>query len=267
MLQQTQVSRVRARGTTPSSPAFPPSRRAPRHRRRRRRRVDGSRLQPPGGATCTPRRGCRRPSTAGPSRRVDASSPALPGVGAYTARAVLAFAFERDVAVVDTNVARVLARSAGRRLTRAETQRAADAAVPAGQAWAWNQAMLDVGAVCCRPRNPRCEACPLQPACRWSAAGCGDPDPATGSAGVSGRAVEVRRLRSSGSGSARGRAAPRAGARRSGAVMGWPGQPDRAGRVAATLVADGLATLAGTAYAHALRPATVPWASPVHVAA
>ncbi len=49
----------------------------------------------------------------GPRRRCSA----LPGIGPYTARAVLAFAFERDVAVVDTNIARVLARTAGNRLT------------------------------------------------------------------------------------------------------------------------------------------------------
>ena len=51
---------------------------------------------------------------------------ALPGVGPYT-RAVLAFAFERDVAVVETNIARVLARTAGRRLTARSVQAAADA--------------------------------------------------------------------------------------------------------------------------------------------
>ena len=56
---------------------------------------------------------------------------ALPGVGPYTARAVLAFAFERDVAVVDTNIARVLARVAGERLTLRRVQAAGDALVPA----------------------------------------------------------------------------------------------------------------------------------------
>ena len=55
---------------------------------------------------------------------------ALPGVGPYTARAVLAFAFERDVAVVETNIARVLARTAGRRLTARSVQAAADALLP-----------------------------------------------------------------------------------------------------------------------------------------
>ena len=53
----------------------------------------------------------------------------LPGVGGYTARAVLAFAFEADAAVVDTNIARVLARSAGRRLTPKEVQKDADEAL------------------------------------------------------------------------------------------------------------------------------------------
>ena len=56
---------------------------------------------------------------------------ALPGVGPYTARAVLAFAFERDVAVVDTNIARVLARVHGRRLTPRVVQSLADELVPA----------------------------------------------------------------------------------------------------------------------------------------
>ena len=56
---------------------------------------------------------------------------ALPGVGPYTARAVLAFAFEADVAVVDTNIARVLARLHGRRLTPKQVQAAADELVAA----------------------------------------------------------------------------------------------------------------------------------------
>src|SRR6478672_9630787 len=67
---------------------------------------------------------------------------ALPGVGAYTARAVLVFAFEEDVAVVDTNIARVLARLHGRRLTPRQVQAAADELVPAGDGWVWNQALM-----------------------------------------------------------------------------------------------------------------------------
>jgi len=111
---------------------------------------------------------------------------ALPGVGAYTARAVLAFAYEQDVGVVDTNVARVLARAIGEPLTRARAQAVADAQVPAGLGWLWNQAMIDIGARWCRP-TPDCAACPLATSCRWHRAGCSPPDPAVGSAGVSRR--------------------------------------------------------------------------------
>jgi len=58
---------------------------------------------------------------------------ALPGVGAYTARAVLAFAFEADAAVVDTNIARIYARITGERLTPKRVQAMADAALPRGE--------------------------------------------------------------------------------------------------------------------------------------
>ena len=111
---------------------------------------------------------------------------ALPGVGPYTARAVLAFAFERDVAVVDTNIARILARTAGERLTPKRAQERADEAVPAGQGWVWNQVMMDLGATLCRP-TPTCAPCPLAGSCDWYLAGHPHPDPATGSAGVSGK--------------------------------------------------------------------------------
>jgi len=121
---------------------------------------------------------------------VPASIPellALPGVGPYTARAVLAFAYERDVGVVDTNIARVLARVDGRRLTPSEAQRSADSWVPSGEGWAWNQSMMDLGALYCRPVDPACGGCPLARRCRWRSEGFAGPDPAIGSAGVSGR--------------------------------------------------------------------------------
>ncbi len=108
---------------------------------------------------------------------------ALPGVGQYTARAVLAFAFETDAAVVDTNIARVYARVAGAKLTAKQVQSIADAALPMGEPWAWNQCLMDLGAVLCRPANPACGECPLAAACAWRGNG---PDPAVGSAGVSG---------------------------------------------------------------------------------
>ena len=109
----------------------------------------------------------------------------LPGVGRYTARAVRAFAHERPAAVVDTNVGRVLARAGGRRLTPVQAQRAADGLVPVGRAWAWNQAVLDLGALVCRPAAPGCGRCPLGAVCRWRGGAVEDGDPALGSAQVS----------------------------------------------------------------------------------
>lgn len=106
----------------------------------------------------------------------------LPGVGEYTARAVLVFAFEEQAAVVDTNVARVLARLFGCRFTAKQAQGAADALLPAGDSWEWNQCLMDLGAVLCRPTAVRCDECPVQGRCAWR--GVGD-DPSIGSAGVS----------------------------------------------------------------------------------
>ncbi len=119
----------------------------------------------------------------------------LPGIGPYTARAVVAFAFEGEAAVVDVNVARVLRRLVGRSLRSAETQMLADVLLPRGQSWAWNQALMDLGATVCR-RRPMCELCPVQSACRWHGSG---PDPAE-------PASPIRRVSFEGSGrQARGR--------------------------------------------------------------
>ncbi|MGI8684576.1 MAG: A/G-specific adenine glycosylase [Acidimicrobiales bacterium] len=176
-----------------------------------------------------------------------ASLLALPGVGPYTARAVLAFAFEADVGVVDVNAARVLARTAGHPLRAADVQARADALVPQGCGWVWNQAMLDLGATVCTKRAPRCGDCPVAAWCAWrTAAGvAGEPhraDPAVGSAGTGGR-------QSAFAGSDRQGRGRLVDALRLGpvawdavaAAAGWPGDDERARRVAATLVADGLA--------------------------
>ena len=89
----------------------------------------------------------------------------LPGVGPYTAAAVGSFAWDRQVAAVDTNVRRVIERRDGvRRGARALARRAAEL-LPAGRAAAWNQAMMELGATICRPRRPRCDACPLSDGC------------------------------------------------------------------------------------------------------
>lgn len=101
---------------------------------------------------------------------------ALPGVGAYTARAVRCFAFELESAVVDVNIMRVLSRVAGRRLAPSQAQAAADASLVGMPPWAWNQAMIDLGATVCRGRDPRCADCPVSRWCAWHAApGTADP--------------------------------------------------------------------------------------------
>ena len=111
---------------------------------------------------------------------------ALPGVGEYTARAVMVFAYEADIGVVDTNAGRVLSRAvAGRVLTRPEAQALVDAMVPPGQGWLFGQSLLDLGALVCAGGDPACHRCPVRRRCRWAAAGQSHPDPARGSAGVS----------------------------------------------------------------------------------
>lgn len=110
----------------------------------------------------------------------------MPGIGDYTARAVLAFAFGADVAVVDTNVGRVLARVVGERLTPRSVRALADGLVPEGEAWLWNQSLMDLGGTICRSRSPQCNDCPVQSWCVWKGDSSSD-DPAVGSAGVSGR--------------------------------------------------------------------------------
>jgi A/G-specific adenine glycosylase len=168
---------------------------------------------------------------------------ALPGVGPYTARAVLVFAFGHDIGLVDTTAGRVLARLvAGRPLRPNEAQAVADAAVPAGDSWRWGQAVFDLGALVCLKTSPRCDDCPVRTDCAWATAGFPEPDPVVGSAGISG--TQSRFAGSDRQG--RGRLVD---ALRRGpvafddlpAVMGWPDDPDRAARVAATVVADGLA--------------------------
>jgi A/G-specific adenine glycosylase len=93
----------------------------------------------------------------------------LPGVGPYTAAALASFAWDAQVAAVDTNVRRVIERRDGvRRGPRALARRAAEL-LPEGRAAAWNQAMMELGATVCRPRRPACGECPL-----WR--GCAGPD-------------------------------------------------------------------------------------------
>jgi A/G-specific adenine glycosylase len=96
----------------------------------------------------------------------------LPGIGPYTAGAVACFAFEQDVAFVDTNVRRVIDRLffGTCRQTGADVERQiatlAERLVPPGRGWDWNQGLIDFGATVCTARRPRCELCPLRPVCR-----------------------------------------------------------------------------------------------------
>jgi A/G-specific adenine glycosylase len=171
---------------------------------------------------------------------------ALPGVGRYTARAVLAFAYERQVGVADTNIARLLARRRGASMRPAALQAAADELVPAGRSWEWNQALMDVGALLCRPGLPACEECPIAPTCDWHAAGHPEPDPGVGSAGVS-------RPQSRYEGSdrqARGRllahlATAQVDVRDAAQVAGLASDPRRAATVVRSLIEDGLVADAG----------------------
>ena len=96
----------------------------------------------------------------------------LPGVGPYTAGAVACFAFEQDVAFADTNIRRVLRRvfvgaeAPEPAASTVETGGLAAWAVPAGGGWAWNQALMDLGATVCTARRPGCGRCPVRAHCR-----------------------------------------------------------------------------------------------------
>ncbi|MCC6381485.1 MAG: A/G-specific adenine glycosylase [Dehalococcoidia bacterium] len=98
----------------------------------------------------------------------------LPGVGPYTAAAVASFARGAHVAVVDTNVGRVLARAVlGLPVAAGATTvaSAAEAFLPARDVRHHNLALMDLGALVCRARAPSCASCPIGPWCAWQAAG------------------------------------------------------------------------------------------------
>jgi len=91
----------------------------------------------------------------------------LPGIGAYTAGAIAAFAHERDVAFLDTNMRRVVSRVIfGTESAReSDAIEAANALVPPGHSWTWNQALIEFGALQCTARRPACIICPLRDEC------------------------------------------------------------------------------------------------------
>ncbi len=103
---------------------------------------------------------------------------ALPGIGPYTAAAIAAIAFERSATPIDGNIARIVSRLAGFSApiasNRAAIEEFARTLTPQARAGDFAQALMDIGATLCRPKNPACLMCPLRPDCR--AAASGDPD-------------------------------------------------------------------------------------------
>ena len=188
MLQQTQAERVVPSGWR-SSTAFPtPGGVRRRVAGRRAAAVAGARLPAPGPQPARRRGAGSSSATAASCPTTSTSCCALPGIGPYTARAVRVFAFERDEAVVETNIARLLARTTGERLTPRRVQALADALVPDGDGWTWNQVLMDLGATVCRPA-PRCAECPVADDCAWHRARAARPG--------SGRRLGRRQHRSS----------------------------------------------------------------------
>ena len=102
---------------------------------------------------------------------------ALPGIGDYTAAAIASFAFGGRHVVLDTNVRRVLGRLVGGEalpppaVTRAERERAEALAPPDPLGPRWAVATMELGALVCTSRAPRCERCPVLDACAWQRAG------------------------------------------------------------------------------------------------
>jgi A/G-specific adenine glycosylase len=109
---------------------------------------------------------------------------ALPGIGPYTARAILSSAFGLAVPVVDVNVQRFLSRMFWRMprfssmRSKADIWRLAHEILPSRSAYDWNQSLMDVGATICTARRPRCEICPVSGLCASRTFMIGDTAPA-----------------------------------------------------------------------------------------
>lgn len=98
----------------------------------------------------------------------------LPGVGEYSARAVLSFGYNQNIAIVDTNVARVLFRvfgiSSPMPANPARKKYLIDLAtslIPEGKSRVFNFAILDFSAIICKPQNPACHLCPIHDLCYY----------------------------------------------------------------------------------------------------
>jgi A/G-specific adenine glycosylase len=89
----------------------------------------------------------------------------LPGIGRYTAAAIASISYDEPVAVVDGNVERVLERMSGTRLTRELTWSTATNLLDSARPGDFNQAMMELGATICLPRQPQCLLCPMSGFC------------------------------------------------------------------------------------------------------
>ena len=165
---------------------------------------------------------------------------ALPGIGDYTASAVVSFAFGGRATVLDTNVRRLIARAESgiancpTSVTRAERV-VADALVPDEDVRAakWAVASMELGALVCTARSPQCEVCPIRDGCRWVIDGKPDNAPARRGQPWKGtdrqcRGVIMDVVRNS----------PR-GVKVQMALSAWP-EPDQASRCLESLLDDGL---------------------------
>lgn len=107
----------------------------------------------------------------------------LPGIGKYTAGAILSFAFNLDFPIVDTNVQRILKRVFLQDLKeKSPTKREniiwnlSEKVLLKGDAWTFNQAILDLGALLCIAQKPRCSKCPMRPICQYYQKKISKPD-------------------------------------------------------------------------------------------
>jgi A/G-specific adenine glycosylase len=98
---------------------------------------------------------------------------AIKGIGRYTAGAILSFAFHKDAAIVDTNIRRVIQRifniqgNSLRAPAKKHIWQIAEAMIPQGQAYTFNQAIMDFGALVCVARKPHCQSCFMNGHCRF----------------------------------------------------------------------------------------------------
>ncbi len=96
----------------------------------------------------------------------------LKGIGRYTAGAIACFAYRKQAATVDTNIRRVLHRIflgleyPAPRLNDSQSLTFAEQVLPPGEAYNWNQALMDLGATICSSNNPQCTRCPVQESCK-----------------------------------------------------------------------------------------------------